>query len=123
MNTKYTYEVYDKNQNKIATFYDEVIAQKYKTTIDNTVRIEKKEHQIKRIKDMWEEFDAEFIGSTTEPYLRYRRLDVVEMYNPNYGDNRMCKCGHAYARHFDLYESESAGTCKYCGCTKFEEAK
>lgn len=44
-------------------------------------------------------------------------------YNPNYGDNRICKCGHAYYRHFDSYEDNANVGCKYCQCHDFEEAK
>lgn len=42
-------------------------------------------------------------------------------YNPDYGDNRICKCGHAYIRHFDPYEGMEPVGCKYCGCEKFVE--
>ena len=43
-------------------------------------------------------------------------------YNPVYGDNRECKCGHPYYRHFDTYEGMSPVGCKYCECFHFEEA-
>ena len=45
------------------------------------------------------------------------------MYNPNYGDARVCKCGHAYERHFDFYESHELAGCKYCMCYTFKESE
>lgn len=44
-------------------------------------------------------------------------------YNPNYGDERICVCGHSYVRHFDTYEYMDPIGCKYCGCDKFVEKK
>lgn len=57
--------------------------------------------------------------SKTNPYL----LDITfkRRYNPEYGDGRICKCGHQYSRHFDLYEGPLACSCKYCGCDNFRE--
>jgi hypothetical protein len=43
-------------------------------------------------------------------------------YNPAYGNDRECKCGHPYYRHFDTYENMSTVGCKYCECFHFEEA-
>ena len=42
-------------------------------------------------------------------------------YDPLFGDDRVCKCGHSYYRHFDTYENMSPVGCKYCGCNEFEE--
>lgn len=45
-------------------------------------------------------------------------------YNPNYGDDRLCVCGHPYHRHFDPYENMENVGCKYrgsCGCEGFVE--
>lgn len=52
--------------------------------------------------------------SEEKPYLN-------EKYNPQYGDDRICKCGHSYIRHFDSYEDFEPTGCKYCHCDKFEE--
>ena len=57
-----------------------------------------------------------------QPYIQVLK-QVVCKYNPNYGDDRICKCGHPYHRHFDSYDDMSASCCKYCGCYKFVEAK
>lgn len=35
-------------------------------------------------------------------------------YDPSFGDNRKCQCGHTYYRHFDTYDNMSAVGCKYC---------
>ena len=56
-----------------------------------------------------------------EPYITTERIIVERKYNPEYGDNRVCKCGHPYHRHFDSYEDMQACGCKYCGCYTFEE--
>ena len=51
------------------------------------------------------------------PYLiRYK---TVMIYNRDYGDNRICNCGHEYIRHFDPYENYDPVGCKYCECRKF----
>jgi hypothetical protein len=42
-------------------------------------------------------------------------------YDPNFGDDKMCRCGHVYYRHFDPFENMRAVGCKYCNCQKFEE--
>ncbi len=58
-----------------------------------------------------------------QPYIE--RTEVITVthrdYNPNYGDDRTCICGHSYYRHFDTYEQMSAVGCKYCQCFTFEE--
>lgn len=56
-----------------------------------------------------------------KPYLEEERTYIKYKYNPNYGDNRICKCGHAYYRHFDSYANMKDIGCKYCKCNKFEE--
>lgn len=45
-------------------------------------------------------------------------------YNPHYGDDKLCKCGHTYYRHYDTYENMSPVGCKYCGwrCERFRPA-
>jgi hypothetical protein len=42
-------------------------------------------------------------------------------YNPKYGDDRICECGHSYERHFDSYEDMNPVGCKYCQCFEFKE--
>lgn len=56
-----------------------------------------------------------------EPYIK--NTVEVSVYNPEYGDNRICCCGHKYYRHFDTYEDMAAVGCKYCPCDTFEEIK
>jgi hypothetical protein len=55
------------------------------------------------------------------PYLEEIEIKHVKKYNPNYGDERMCKCGHVYYRHFDSYDNNYPCGCKYCDCYEFEE--
>jgi len=58
-----------------------------------------------------------------KPYIRSVTTTtfIITKYNPKYGDDRICKCGHTYIRHFDPYEDMEAVGCKYCGCYIFEE--
>ncbi len=58
-----------------------------------------------------------------QPYLTETITTTVYKYNPNYGDNRVCVCGHNYYRHFDSYEEMAAVGCKYCEYVAFEEAR
>lgn len=57
-----------------------------------------------------------------KPYLTEIVTEIVRKYNPNYGDNRVCECGHEYYRHFDSYENMYPCGCKYCECFTFVEA-
>lgn len=58
-----------------------------------------------------------------KPYIIETITIQKKKYNPNYGDNRMCVCGHTYYRHFDPWDDMEAVGCKYCGCQQFVEAK
>jgi len=40
-------------------------------------------------------------------------------YDPEYGDRKICECGHEYNRHFDSYEDMAPMGCKYCFCYGF----
>lgn len=55
-----------------------------------------------------------------KPYIKKRISKTVYLYNPNYGDDRLCECGHPYYRHFDTYEDMYTCGCKYCRCFYFE---
>lgn len=55
------------------------------------------------------------------PYLEETEIKKIAKYNPDYGDNRSCECGHAYHRHFDSYEHMYPCGCKYCPCSEFKE--
>lgn len=55
------------------------------------------------------------------PYLIVKEVKEKREYNPDYGDKRMCICGHPYYRHFDSYEDMRDVGCKYCGCFDFIE--
>lgn len=63
----------------------------------------------------------EQIDDEEQPYIIQYQLQIDYLYNPNYGDDRECVCGHPYYRHFDPYENNEAVGCKYCQCWQFEE--
>lgn len=46
------------------------------------------------------------------------------VYNPTFGDERLCACGHSYRRHFDTHDNMAPAGCKYCQCASatFREA-
>lgn len=46
-----------------------------------------------------------------------------KVYQPEYGDDVECECGHPYYRHFDTYCGMSNVGCKYCGCTDFKPSR
>jgi hypothetical protein len=56
-----------------------------------------------------------------EPYIEETEVIVHRRYNPNYGNDRICNCGHVYYRHFDSYDNMDAVGCKYCPCGDFVE--
>lgn len=57
-----------------------------------------------------------------KPYVEQMHIIKYRRYNPNFGDGRICVCGHAYYRHFDNGEEmDPVCGCKYCGCTEFIE--
>ena len=59
--------------------------------------------------------------SDEQPYLEEIIIKRIRVYNPKYGDDRICKCGHPYYRHFDWSEDNYPCGCKYCECFDFEE--
>lgn len=68
-----------------------------------------------------QEMTSEVTPEGEAPYL-ITKITVVgyrKQYNPNYGDNKLCKCGHTYYRHFDSWEGMMPVGCKYCGCDEF----
>jgi hypothetical protein len=56
-----------------------------------------------------------------KPYIKTKKIIVEYKYNPKYGDDRICVCGHPYYRHFDTYEYMFPCGCKYCPCHTFKE--
>lgn len=62
----------------------------------------------------------DFDDSSNKPYIETITIETTSKYNPNYGDDIECKCGHPYYRHFDTYEDMYPCGCKYCQCCGFE---
>ena len=47
------------------------------------------------------------------------------VYDPKFGDNKTCECGHRYIDHFNPKTKKTWG-CFYeynCGCKRFKEIK
>ncbi len=55
------------------------------------------------------------------PYIFEEEIHTLRRYNPKYGDDRICECGHPYHRHFDTYEDFACCGYKYCSCFEFVE--
>ena len=72
----------------------------------------------------WEHIHTAFTAEDNQPYIITvkQELNVTYKYNPNYGDDRECICGHPYYRHFDTYEEMAPIGCKYCICGTFVDA-
>ena len=58
--------------------------------------------------------------------MKYDKLaKAIKVYNPKFGDKRMCKCGHFYAHHFNPKTNKTWG-CFFsynCDCEEFREVK
>ena len=77
-----------------------------------------------KMKELIEEYEKNINSSidlTNQPYIEVDTVEVETKYNRLFGDNKLCKCGHTYYRHFDPYEKMEACGCKYCECFTFEE--
>lgn len=82
--------------------------------------------EMKKLIKEYEESQASNVGSTKDidkPYIIETTINQDFLYNPKFGDNRVCECGHSYYRHFDTYEEMATVGCKYCGCYEFKEEK
>lgn len=63
------------------------------------------------------------ISDNAGPYLVYevKRSLKAHGWNRDYNQEAVCKCGHAYYRHFDTWEEMYPCGCKYCDdCDIFE---
>ena len=47
--------------------------------------------------------------------------ELPPLYDREFGDYKICKCGHHYKRHFDPFEEMEPVGCKYCHCDTFEQ--
>lgn len=63
------------------------------------------------------------VDPMTQAYLREFTIKEKLKYNPLFGDDKICKCGHPYYRHFDTYEDMCVVGCKYCSCFEFRLKK
>lgn len=67
----------------------------------------------------------QLLGQQAERIAQLEAL-VVEQYgglpyDPAFGDDRTCACGHRYERHFDTYDDMRPIGCKYCDCRTWRE--
>lgn len=83
-------------------------------TVEYTELLKAVEHELEKLNPPADE----------QPYIRQgMEVRINWEYNPKYGDDRECECGHPYYRHFDTYEGMYPCGCKYCGCGEFKEKK
>lgn len=96
----------------------------YQRNIDVEIQAQLQRPEIKVVNsltDLASQVIAHFDDIRGKPYLEVHSIETTRNYNPDYGDDRICKCGHPYYRHFDTYEGMSPVGCKYCGCYTFVE--
>lgn len=82
--------------------------------IVNNIHRSRLEYAIRQCEGMLKKGERPYLIGTIE-------VEIKHKFNPNYGDERECECGHSYYRHFDSYEDMSPVGCKYCGCYHFKE--
>lgn len=56
----------------------------------------------------------EYVLHNDTSYVPAEEDAIAEQYDEQFGDNKLCLCGHPYYRHFDTYDNMSAIGCKYC---------
>ena len=75
------------------------------------------------MKRIVEDYESGMEIDTKSAYIVTFSVNIHHEYNPHFGDDKECQCGHSYYRHFDSYEGMDACGCKYCGCRHFILAK
>jgi len=105
---KYIMEVYISSHGQIEILSKPIDNDEVEPTIENVVK-----NYIGYIGGITHNDDA--------PYLEKITVEKEYKYNPKYGDDRICECGHSYYRHFDTYEQMENVGCKYCQCYHFKE--
>jgi hypothetical protein len=55
-----------------------------------------------------------------EKIVQPDKVRIPPVYDPNFGDEKLCVCTHSYYRHFDTYTGMFPIGCKYCPCQTFE---
>ena len=83
--------------------------------------ISKQDYEL--MKSIIQDYESGVEIDTNSAYIVTYSVDINKQYNPHFGDDKLCQCGHTYYRHFDSYEGMEACGCKYCGCYDFELAK
>ena len=73
--------------------------------------------------------DKDLLHKAITDVMRNYHLEVKQeastpdLYDSDFGDERECKCGHMYYRHFDWAADYATVGCKYsltCECPGFE---
>lgn len=91
----------------------------YESKEDKKLTFKDIQKEVENLKEMVKNYNQ---LSKDEPYLYNIDIELLPVYNRHYGDERKCKCGHTYERHFDSWDDMVACGCKYCDCETFEEA-
>jgi hypothetical protein len=56
-------------------------------------------------------------------YIKESVSTIDKIYNPYFGSDNLCACGHPYYRHFDSYDDNYPVGCKYCECMTWKKPK
>lgn len=109
---------------------DAVLAAGFNTFIHGKVKL--KYETLGKLNDQYVSIfyiqrNGEFHSIRSEFVNLIEQEEIIENrneYNSQFGDNKLCECGHTYERHFDSYSNMDPVGCKYCDhyteCTGFK---
>jgi hypothetical protein len=84
------------------------------------------------VRDLCDRLETHDLVAPDRAVLARAKVYLMQLpprYDPLYGDDKLCDCGHPYYRHFDTYDDMAPVGCKYCMpgygrgvCPGFKEA-
>ena len=98
------------------------LRKKVDQAIEAVVKLKQALEKLEQDDDMARATQLTGANSKEPTYIRAKNSNAYTAYNPKYGDERLCVCGHLYERHFDSYDNMENVGCKYCECTEFIDA-
>jgi len=106
----------------IENAFENLYADAWRNGDETLGRIRGKDHFLNEIKSNLEKIETDNPNLNNNPYIITEKTVIEKKYNKDFGDERVCECGHPYYRHFDTYDNMYACGCKYCGCQNFIES-